>query len=502
MAVEATKAHRVQNIDNDGNLIGAEVDSAEFIKITDGTDTALVTTAGSQNVLDDNSAAILVDTTSIDGKITACNTGAVVVSSGAITETNLTSLSKEEDAAHSSGDKGIMALTVRSDDLNSATTADGDYQPLLSNENGILRTQAQQHLDIVECNSTDGWTVLGNDTINLATTTNHVCGALALEFDKVDGADNTVFAGIQKTISSISLSPYHKGGGFFLWATYLSDVTNVDYLFFRLGTDSSNYNEFRIDSDVLTAGWISTRAGLTSPAAVVGDGWNSEAITYVAVGVAFNLQNHALADIVIDHIAVNTGLQTSTDISAEVSSSVSTPNVNILKVGNTAVTTASGNVGAGSQRVTIATDDVNLAAIKTAVEALDNVSALVLTDNVPATLTEDGQMDGMYTITGAGPHYFYLPINATNAVELIDILFSVNSAVTLLIELQALAQGAANWQPVPAYTTGTFAADGTSQELNSAFPLRHVTHIGNEYRVEATVSGTTTVGVQVMGAVL
>uniref|UniRef100_A0A6M3K1B8 Uncharacterized protein n=1 Tax=viral metagenome TaxID=1070528 RepID=A0A6M3K1B8_9ZZZZ len=39
-------------------------------------------------VVEENSATIAGDTTSIDGKITACNTGAVVVSSGAITETN------------------------------------------------------------------------------------------------------------------------------------------------------------------------------------------------------------------------------------------------------------------------------------------------------------------------------------------------------------------------------------------------------------------------------
>jgi len=48
-----------------------------------------------------NLATIAGDTTSIDGKITACNTGAVVVSSGAITETNsgtiLTAVQLEDD---------------------------------------------------------------------------------------------------------------------------------------------------------------------------------------------------------------------------------------------------------------------------------------------------------------------------------------------------------------------------------------------------------------------
>jgi hypothetical protein len=130
------------------------------------------------------------------------------------------------------------------------------------------------------------------------------------------------------------------------------------------------------------------------------------------------------------------------------------------------------------------------------------VSALVLT----GSLTEDSQMAGMYynTTPSAGPHIFTIPVNSTNSVEIIDILFAVkkDDAKTLAIELQALSQGAANWQPIPAYTTGTLAADGTSEELNSAFPLRHVIHPGNQYRVVATVGGSCTVGVQVMGAVL
>lgn len=45
-------------------------------------------TAADLNCTEANSGTIAGDTTSIDGKITACDTGAVVVSSGAITETN------------------------------------------------------------------------------------------------------------------------------------------------------------------------------------------------------------------------------------------------------------------------------------------------------------------------------------------------------------------------------------------------------------------------------
>jgi len=295
---------------------------------------------------------------------------------------SLDDIVKEEDAAHSSGDKGVMALSIRKDNVEELAGADGDYQPLTTNEHGILRSQAQQHLSIDSCGSTSGWSVLGNDTTNLTTTTNHVFGALALEFDKVNGTDNTKFAGIQKTISPISMAAYHKGGGFFIWSTYLSDITDVDYLFLRLGTDSSNYNEFRISSERLTAGWITARAPMSFPSEIVGNGWNSQAVTYIAIGVAFNSESDTLADIAIDHIAANTGLQTSTDISAEVSSSVSTPNVNVLKIKNKVVNTQAGNVGTGTQRVTIATDDVNLSAIASDTTSIDGKITACDTGNV------------------------------------------------------------------------------------------------------------------------
>lgn len=268
-----------------------------------------------------------------------------------------------EDVAHVSGDNGIMALTVRCDDICALAGADGDYQPIATNEHGVLRTQAQQHYHIEECGAITGWTVLGNDTTSLATTTNHIFGTVALEFDKVNGAANTVFAGIQKTLTSIDLTPYHKGGGFFLAKYYVSDIDDVDYLFLRLGTNGSNYNEWQVSADNLSVGWNSIRFPMASPDAITSNGWNSAAVTYIAVGVAFGVETDTLADIAIDHISANTGLLTSADIAATITSEVSTPNINLLKVGNKVVNTQAGNVGTGTQRITIATDDVNLAAI-------------------------------------------------------------------------------------------------------------------------------------------
>jgi hypothetical protein len=58
-------------------------------------------------------------------------------------------------------------------------------------------------------------------------------------------------------------------------------------------------------------------------------------------------------------------------INAEVSSSVSSANINLQKVGGSATDKNSGNASNGSQRVVIATDDVNQAAINTAVSAMN-----------------------------------------------------------------------------------------------------------------------------------
>ena len=278
------------------------------------------------------------------------------------TEDTLASAIKTEDVAHTTGDKGIMPLSVRCDNVCTLSGTDGDYQPLVTNEHGILRTQSQQHYHIDNCEATTGWTVLGNDTVNLATTTNHVLGALALEFDKVDGAANTVFAGIQKTITSVNLCPYHKGGGFFCCSIYVSSVADVEYAFLRVGTDSSNYNEWRGDADEMLAGWNSFKKRMAEPYTHVGNGWNSAAITYVAIGIAFGNETDTLADIAVDHIAVNTGLQVTTNfIQTE------TQNINLHKVGNKVTNIGAGNASTGTQRVSIATDDINLAVINTAV---------------------------------------------------------------------------------------------------------------------------------------
>lgn len=302
---------------------------------------------------------------------------------------------KAESSTHTTADVGVMLLGIRHDDVQAPTAADGEYTPVNINESGILRTQAQQHLHIDAMGATTGWSPLNTDTVNVETTVNHVVGTAALEFDKTDGAAGTVFGVITKTISSMDMTPYEKGNGFFLWTIYLSDLTEVNYVLLRLGTDISNYNEWRVDEDVLIVGWNSLRMGLFNPSTYAGNGWNSAAVTHVAVGVAFDAEDDELLEIAVDHLSVNSGLLTSTDIVAEVSSSVSTPNVNMLKVGNKVVDTDSGTTGAGTQRVILASDQDAVATTS----ALGATSAKQLADG--HNVTVDGMPDERATSTGA-----------------------------------------------------------------------------------------------------
>lgn len=53
--------------------------------------------------------------------------------------TAATNLGKAEDAAHLSGDVGVMTLGVRKDAANGASGADGDYVPLTTDADGLLR---------------------------------------------------------------------------------------------------------------------------------------------------------------------------------------------------------------------------------------------------------------------------------------------------------------------------------------------------------------------------
>jgi hypothetical protein len=160
-----------------------------------------------------------------------------------------------------------------------------------------------------------------------------------------------------------------------------------------LGTNSTDYNEWRVNGTEFTAGiWetVAFEIGDASHAGQGGDGADFSAITYIAIGFSFDAVGDALAGILVDEISFHTNQHVNAAINAEITASVSTANINLAKVAGSPATKGAGNVGAGTQRVTIATDDVNLAAIKTAIEGTLTVQEAAAMDVSAATVTVDG----------------------------------------------------------------------------------------------------------------
>lgn len=81
----------------------------------------------------------------VDGTVAVTDGGGSITVDGTVTATiaaGATTIAKAEDAAHASGDVGVMALAVRSD-ADAATAADGDYVPLQTDDNGYLKVNVK-----------------------------------------------------------------------------------------------------------------------------------------------------------------------------------------------------------------------------------------------------------------------------------------------------------------------------------------------------------------------
>lgn len=121
--------------DNGGNLsidwagtvppIGAGTEAAA-LRVTVATDSTGVLS------IDDNGGAITVD----NGGTFAVQADSVIPGTGA------TNLGKAEDAVHTGGDVGVMALAVRKD-ADTASALDGDYHSLLLDATGFLKVNAK-----------------------------------------------------------------------------------------------------------------------------------------------------------------------------------------------------------------------------------------------------------------------------------------------------------------------------------------------------------------------
>lgn len=226
---------------------------------------------------------------------------------------------------------GTRRVTLGSDDvLTRAIRRRMDFESVIDN-----------------CEVITGWA--GNAQVaNLALTPNHVRGNSALTFDKVAGGAT---AQIERAVTAVDLLPYmdHDLIGLLF---YLADITNVDYAYVRLGMDVANCSEWRIQDEDITAGlWMSAKMALSGvEPTVIGNGC-STAITYVAFGVVFDAAGDLLADIRLDSVVLTTSRHSTAQLNAEISTEISSPNINLARVADTPTSVGLGLLGAGVQRV-------------------------------------------------------------------------------------------------------------------------------------------------------
>lgn len=145
-------------------------------------------------------------------------------------------------------------------------------------------------------------TALNNDCTNVALAAPGVWGATSLNFDKANGAGNTIYAIVYGVPLITSL--YHPNigpNGKIYWSIKVSSIAAVAYSFVRLGNDASNYCEWRF----IDTSHVATK--FTYANAVLGECYtlgspDMSAIDYMQIGVTFDAESDTLADILIDGV--------------------------------------------------------------------------------------------------------------------------------------------------------------------------------------------------------
>ena len=117
-------AANVDHAANEALLITIDEDTNAIKGHVDGIETLITSTNSKIDTFDAVLDAIKTDTQEIEEAVETIETAI-----------------KAEDAAHSSGDTGIMSLAVRNDDVAALSGTDGDYSPLQVNAAGSLYTK-------------------------------------------------------------------------------------------------------------------------------------------------------------------------------------------------------------------------------------------------------------------------------------------------------------------------------------------------------------------------
>jgi hypothetical protein len=152
-----------------------------------------------------------------------------------------------------------------------------------------------------------------NDTSFIDTDPRHILGTSSLKFSKIDGTNNKVNAGVQR--SDLGLDRSDRGLDLSRFGAYgevdtfflLSSKVNVIGVHMLLGTDESNHNHWDLLNAAITAAvWQEHEKTIaeTEPT-VVGNGWDPSDVRYAAFYVEWDLATRTLADVLLDSASMH-----------------------------------------------------------------------------------------------------------------------------------------------------------------------------------------------------
>lgn len=142
-AVQATVAAGATTIAKAEDVASADADvGVPAMAIRKATPANTSGTDGDYEMLQMSAGRLWVDPSGVTLTVAShavTNAGTFAVQADSVIPgSGATNLGKAEDAAHSSGDVGVMALSVRQNTAAATSGADGDYQPLITDTNGRL----------------------------------------------------------------------------------------------------------------------------------------------------------------------------------------------------------------------------------------------------------------------------------------------------------------------------------------------------------------------------
>ena len=317
-----------------------------------------------------------------------------------------TNLGKAEDAGHSSGDVGVMALTVRQDTAAALGGTDADYQPLITDANGRLHVLDQNSAAILTAlQIIDDWDDSDKCKVIIQTGSNAI-GKLAANtgVDIGDVDVTSVIAGVGATNLGKARDSALGATDTGVMALAVRDDTlttltpaDGDYVPLRVGSTGklhvtdANITACNTGAVVISSGTVTTVSTVTNLAQMGGTALSMDEGT---VDTGCQRVTLATDDDGVAHLATIAGDTTSIDgnitacnTGAVVLASGTVDTVtNLVQLNGTAITMDEGVHDAGCQRVTIATDDdavVHLAtiagdttAIQTSVEIMDDWDAV------------------------------------------------------------------------------------------------------------------------------